>query len=53
MMGAVTGEGGVVSACASGGPARGEGGLAGGIGGSGGVVVADAIEVVVDGDVLS
>jgi hypothetical protein len=53
LVGAVTGEGGVVGALSGRAKARGEGDLAGGVGGGGGVVVADVVEVVVDGDVLS
>ncbi len=52
LVGAVAGEGGVVGACAGRAEARGDGDLAGGVGGVGGVVVADVVEVVVDGDVL-
>ena len=52
LIGAVAGEGGVVGACAGGAKARGEGDLADGVGGLGGVVVADAVEIVVDGDGL-
>ncbi len=53
LIGAVTDEGGVVGAVSGGGPARGEADLAGGVGDVGGVVVADVVEVVVDGDVFS
>ncbi len=49
---AVAGKGGVVGACAGGGPARVEGDLAARVGGLGSVVVADAVEVVVDLDGL-
>ncbi len=52
LIGAVTGEGGVVGACAGGAEARGDGDLAGGVGGVGRVVVADVVEVVVDSDGL-
>ncbi len=53
LVGAVAGESGVVGACAGRAEARGDGDLAGGVGGVGGVVVADVVEVVVDGDVFS
>jgi len=49
-MSRVTGEGGVVGALPGGAKALGEGDLAVGVGGGGGVVVANVVEVVVDGD---
>ncbi len=53
LVGAVSCEGGVVGAGAGRAKARGEGDLAVSVGCAGGIVVADVVEVVVDGDALS
>jgi len=52
LIGAVTGERGIVGTCAGRAKARGDGDLAVGVGGVGGVVVADAVKVVVDSNGL-